>query len=257
LAEAGSLGSGAVPTLSIVIPVHNEEAHLEQALDRVLEVDFDVDVEVVLVDDRSTDGSPAILARYAQRDDVVLLTRPPGPGGKGAALRDGFARATGDFIAIHDADLEYDPGDLVRLIQPLQEDRADVVYGSRFRREREQVHRTFHYLINRTLTLLSNLLSGLYLSDMETCHKVFRADLLKAMQLRSDRFGVEVEMTAYIAKARLRVFEMPISYFPRTRLAGKKISWRDGVAALGHLVRFNLMTSEHEAFRDLPERYRT
>lgn len=130
------------------------------------------------------------------------------------------------------------------------------MFGSRFRAERTQVHRTFHYLGNRVLTDLSNLASGIYLSDMETCYKVFRADLLKPMRLRSERFGFEVESTAYVAKTAARIFELPISYTPRTRLAGKKIGWRDGVAALGHIVRFNLLVSRDAAFVGLPEHYR-
>jgi hypothetical protein len=140
-------------------------------------------------------------------------------------------------------------------LQPLLDGKADVVYGSRFKHSAMQVHRTYHYFVNRFLTVMSNLLSGIYLTDMETCYKIFRADLLKPMNLTSNRFGIEVELTAYIGKIRARVFELPISYFPRTRLQGKKINWRDGVAALMHLVRFNLMISMEQAFTGLPEKY--
>ncbi len=186
-----------------------------------------------------------------------LIVRPQGvSGGKGIAIAEGISRATGDFVIVQDADLEYDPADIARLLEPLLQDRADVVYGSRFRSDGIQVHRTFHYLINRVLTALSNLASGIYLTDMETCYKLFRADLVQSMDLRSERFGVEVELTANIAKVRARIVELPISYFPRTRLAGKKINWRDGVAALWHLVHYNLLTPIDRAYRDLPERYR-
>ena len=158
---------------------------------------------------------------------------------------------------IQDADFEYDPLDIPSLLEPLLQDKADVVYGSRFKKNAMQVHRTYHYFVNRFLTVMSNLLSGIYLTDMETCYKIFRADLLKPMKLKSFRFGIEVELTAYLAKVRARIYELPISYFPRTRLQGKKINWKDGIAALWHLIRFNLMTSVGEAFDHVPERYRT
>ena len=176
-------------------------------------------------------------------------------GGKGTAVRVGLAEARGDFFIVQDADAEYDPGDIPRLLAPLLADDADVVYGSRFRRERHQVHRTFHYFVNRLLTLFSNLLSGIYLTDMETCYKLARTDLAHAMRLRARHFEFEVEFTAYVAKTSARVFELPITYFPRTRTAGKKIGWRDGVAALWYLVRFNVLTSRAAAFRGLPEHY--
>ena len=176
-------------------------------------------------------------------------------GGKSAAVADGIAAATGDFVIVHDADREYDPRDIPKLLAPLLQDEADVVYGSRFRRERTQVRRTSHFLVNRLLTAFSNVLSGIYLTDMETCYKLFRADLVKAMRLSARGFGFEVEATAYVAKTGARIFELPISYHPRTHLAGKKISWRDGFAALAYLIRFNLLTDLDGAFRDLPARY--
>jgi glycosyltransferase involved in cell wall biosynthesis len=251
-----------MPSLSLVIPIHNEAALLAEVLERVRRAPCPIEREWILVDDRSTDATPQILAAWIaehgheERGMRVITRAPGGPAGKGAAITEGFRVATGDFVVVQDADLEYDPADLPALLQPLLDDRADVVYGSRFRREGQQVHRTFHYLGNRVLTALSNMLSGIYLSDMETCYKLFRSDLVKAMALRSHRFGVEVEMTAYVAKARVRVYELPIAYYPRTHLAGKKIGWKDGVAALGHLVRFNLLTSPGRAYRDLPARYR-
>jgi glycosyltransferase involved in cell wall biosynthesis len=176
-------------------------------------------------------------------------------GGKGTAVRAGLEHASGEFFVVQDADAEYDPNDIPRLLAPLLAGTADVVYGSRFRRERHQVHRTFHYLVNRFLTLLSNLLSGIYLTDMETCYKLARTDLARAMRLRARQFEFEVEFTAYVAKTGARVFELPITYYPRTHTAGKKITWRDGLAALWYLVRFNLLTSRSKAFRELPEQY--
>jgi glycosyltransferase involved in cell wall biosynthesis len=237
------------------VPVFNEARQLREVLERLFSSPCPIDREWIFVDDASTDDSARILEELAAPRAAQVIRRP-GNGGKGTAIREGIRAATGDFILIQDADLEYDPRDVPRLLGPLLVDEADVVYGSRFRRERPQVHRTMHFLVNRILTALSNLLSGIYLSDMETCYKVFRSDLLKAMNLRSKRFGFEVESTAYIAKVRVRIHELPISYFPRTRLAGKKITWRDGVAALGHLVTYNLLTPESKAFTDLPARYR-
>jgi glycosyltransferase involved in cell wall biosynthesis len=244
----------AAPVLTVIVPVFNEARHLPEVLERLFSSPCPIDREWIFVDDASTDDSAAILDELAAPRAKVI--RRPGNGGKGSAIQDGIHAATGDFILIQDADLEYDPRDVPRLLGPLLADEADVVYGSRFRRERPQVHRTMHFLVNRTLTALSNLLSGIYLSDMETCYKVFPSDLLKAMNLRSKRFGFEVESTAYISKVRVRIHELPISYFPRTRLSGKKITWRDGVAALGHLVVYNLLTPASKAFTGLPERYR-
>jgi glycosyltransferase involved in cell wall biosynthesis len=249
-----------VAHLTIILPVFDEAEHLPAMLPRLLEAPCPIKREWVFVDDASRDGSAAIIKRFvAEHADVeagMRLIRRPVNTGKGAAVREGIAAATGDYIIIQDVDDEYDPSDIPQLLAPLLEDDADVVYGSRFRRERQQVHRTFHFLINRVLTLLSNLLSGIYLSDMETCYKLFRADLLKPMRLRSNRFGFEVEATAYVAKTKARIFEIPISYYPRTKLAGKKIGWRDGVAALWHLVYFNRLVTRARAFSELPERYR-
>ena len=156
---------------------------------------------------------------------------------------------------IQDADFEYDPNDVPTLLKPLLDDQADVVYGSRFKQTSPQVHRTYHYFVNRILTALSNLFSGIYLTDMETCYKLFRADLIKSMNLTSRRFEIEVELTAYSAKTSARIFELPISYRPRTQLEGKKIGWRDGVYALYHLVRYNFFRSFKQSFKGLPEKY--
>jgi glycosyltransferase involved in cell wall biosynthesis len=251
-----------MPRLSLIIPVHNEAEHLPSVLPRIRDAACPIEREWIIVDDRSTDDSTRIIREWIaehghEEAGMRLIVRPrDAAGGKGIAITEGIAEATGDFIIVQDADMEYDPADIPRLLEPLLKDDADVVYGSRFRREGTQVHRTFHYLINRVLTALSNLASGIYLSDMETCYKVFRADLLQSMDLRSQRFGIEIELTANIAKVRARVVELPISYFPRTRMAGKKINWRDGVAALWHMVHYNQLTSAEKAFKELPDRYR-
>lgn len=240
--------------LSVVVPVYNEGRHLAAVVDVLLASPCPIEREWIFVDDASTDGSLSVLQGIAKSHPIRVIPQAPNQG-KGAAVIRGISEATGAFIMIQDADFEYDPADVARLLPPLLENRADVVFGSRFKKNSMQVHRTYHYFVNRFLTVLSNLMSGIYLTDMETCYKIFRADLLRSMRLKSKRFGIEVELTAYLAKTRARIFELPISYFPRTRLQGKKINWKDGLAALFHLVRFNWMTSPDAAFEKLPERY--
>ncbi len=243
-----------MPRVSLLVPVYNEEADLGRVIEHLMAVRFPVDAEWIFIDDKSRDNSLAVLRDYASRYRFQVIEQPANLG-KGAAIIRGIQEASGDLIAIQDADFEYDPRELPSLMQPILDNRADVVYGSRFRQGSTQVHRTYHYFGNRFLTIASNLLSGVYLTDMETCYKVFRADLLKAMNLTSQRFGIEVELTAYIAKTHARIHEIPISYYPRTRLEGKKINWKDGVAALGHLIRFNIGTSFEQAFSRLPSHY--
>jgi glycosyltransferase involved in cell wall biosynthesis len=243
-----------MPLLSIIVAVFNEEPDLDSIVAALLKSECPIDREWIFVDDKSTDGSLAILQKLSAERGVRVIAQPFNQG-KGAAVARGIQEARGEFIVIQDADFEYDPGEIPLLLKPLLDGKADVVYGSRFKHNTLQVHRTYHYFVNRFLTILSNLFSGIYLTDMETCYKVFRSDLLKAMNLRSKRFGIEVELTAYVAKTRARIFELPISYFPRTRLEGKKINWKDGVAALYHLFYFNSITNLEEAFKDLPARY--
>ena len=242
-----------MPKLSVIVPVYNEEKQLAQVIQTLMKTPCPIDREWIFVDDSSKDRSLQILKELAPQYGYRVIEQKPNQG-KGAAVIRGIQESSGELILIQDADFEYDPQDIPSLLEPLLSGRADVVFGSRFKNS-QQVHRTYHYFVNRLLTILSNLLSGIYLTDMETCYKVFRADLLKSMNLTSKRFGIEVELTAYLAKVRARIYELPISYFPRTRLQGKKINWKDGVAALGHLIRFNWMTKLEEAFSDLPERY--
>lgn len=240
--------------VSLIIPIYNEADHLQRFLEIIDALELPVEKELVIVDDCSRDGSRDIIRNFSFRSDVQVIEQPFNQG-KGAALRKGIQAATGNIIGIQDADFEYDSADVVTLVKPILENKADVVYGSRFK-SGTQVHRTFHYLINRILTLLSNVLSGLYVSDMETCYKFFRSDIIKNVKLCSNRFGFEPEVTAKIARLKIRVMEFPISYFPRNYIEGKKITWKDGIAALKHIVHFNLFTSSKEIFSDdLPKHY--
>ena len=240
--------------LSIVVPVFNEENQLSEVIQNLMQSPSPIAREWIFVDDKSSDRSLEILNRLAKIFHFKVIAMPINQG-KGAAVIRGIQEATGDFILIQDADFEYDPRDIPRLVEPVIGGEADVVFGSRFKKDGTQVHRTYHYFVNRLLTVLSNLLSGIYLTDMETCYKVFPADLLKSMRLSSKRFGIEVEMTAYLAKARVRIHEVSIRYYPRTQLQGKKINWKDGVAALWHLLKFNLFVSPEKAFSQLPSRF--
>lgn len=226
--------------LSVVIPVYNEARHVERAITRVRAVPLEM--EILCVDDGSTDGTRAILARLHERGIIDSLVLHERNRGKGAAVRTGIAQASGDVIVVQDADLEYDPFELPRLMEPILDGRADAVFGSRFMGSPQRVLYFWHRVGNGVLTLLSNMFTNVNLSDMETCYKMVRADLMKTLPLRTDRFGIEPELTAKLAQAGARMYEVPISYSGRTYAEGKKIGWKDGVAALWHIVRANLLS---------------
>jgi glycosyltransferase involved in cell wall biosynthesis len=224
------------PQLSVIIPVYNERYTVRELVRRVVAVD--VSKEIVIVDDGSTDGTSEIVRAIAARYPEVRLFQQPRNQGKGAAIRRGIQEATGEFLIIQDADLEYDPAEYPSLLKPLLAGEADVVYGSRFVAGHRRVHLFWHAVANRGLTLLTNVLTNLNLTDMETCYKAFRTDVIKRIPLRSDRFGFEPEVTMKVAKLGCRIFEVPISYHGRDYSEGKKIGPRDAVAAVWTLLKY-------------------
>ena len=236
--------------ISLVIPVYNELATLPEILRRVVAVDFPK--ELVIVDDGSTDGCREFLARLEKeklsalegaqphnRNEIRVVLQERN-GGKGASIRRGFAEATGDIIIVQDADLEYDPRDIPRVIKPILDNQADVVFGSRFTGETRRVLYYWHAVLNNLLTTLSNMTTGLNLTDMETCYKAFRAEVLRSFTLEEDRFGIEPELTAKVAHGKFRIYEVPISYFGRTYEEGKKIGTKDGIRALYAIAKYAL-----------------
>jgi glycosyltransferase involved in cell wall biosynthesis len=230
--------------LSILIPVYNERTVVERSLSMVLAAPLpeELERELIIVDDCSTDGTSKILERLAAADPRIKLYRHEVNRGKGAAVRTSIEKATGDFCLIQDADLEYDPSEYPVLMKPLLDGRADAVFGSRYLAAAQtRILPFWHSMINKFLTLSSNMFSNLNLTDMETCYKVFRTDLLKSIPVRSDRFGFEPEITMKCSKRKLRIYEVPISYHGRTYEEGKKIGWKDGVKALGVILYFWLV----------------
>ena len=226
--------------LSIVVPVYNEKGTITQVLERIQNTPYEK--EIIVVDDCSTDGTREILRSFdsSSRIPSARFLYQPVNQGKGAALRAGIAAATADIVIVQDADLEYDPGDYAALIQPITAGLADVVYGSRFLSGPHRVLFFWHSLGNRLLTLLSNMFTDLNLTDMETGYKAFRRELFAKITIEENRFGFEPEITAKIAKLRCRIFEVPISYFGRDYSEGKKITWKDGFAALYFILKYNL-----------------
>ena len=232
------------PSLSVVIPVYNEESTINKILNAVSAQD--IVTEIVIVDDCSKDTSAekinqAIDRLESEKPDLkVIFLQNEKNQGKGSSLRKGFQHTTSEVIVIQDADLEYNPQEYTTLIRPIADEQADVVYGSRFIGGTHRVLYFWHYLGNKMLTLLSNMFSNLNLTDMETCYKMFRREILENIEFKSNRFGFEPEFTAKVARARLRIYELPISYYGRTYNDGKKITWRDGLAAIFHIIRYNI-----------------
>ena len=216
--------------VSVVIPVYNEIDTIEEIIARVDKVG--IEKEIIVIDDLSIDGTRERLKKIVADKENVKVIYHNRNRGKGAALRTGFASVTGDIVVIQDADLEYDPNEYPKLLEPISDGRADVVYGSRFIGGPHRVLFFWHYVGNKLLTLISNALTNLNLTDMETCYKVFKSQILKNINLKSNRFGFEPEFTAKISKMRLRIYEVPISYSGRTYSEGKKITWKDGIVAL-------------------------
>ena len=225
--------------VSIVMPVYNEAELVATSIARVRAVGLNM--ELVCIEDCSTDGTRAVLQSLKTQGLIDQLILHDVNRGKGAAVRNGIAAATGDVIVIQDADLEYDPEDLPGLLEPIAKGKADAVFGSRFLGGPHRVLYFWHRLGNGVLTLISNMFTDLNLTDMETCYKLVRADLMKSLPLRSDRFGIEPELTARLSQAGARIYELPISYDGRTYAEGKKIGWKDGVAAFWHIFRANVL----------------
>jgi glycosyltransferase involved in cell wall biosynthesis len=224
--------------LAVVMPCFNERATIEAIVERVLDSPFTS--ELVIVDDGSSDGTREVLRKLAQREERIRLFEQNPNQGKGAALRRGFKEASGDIVLIQDADLEYNPDDYPVLLAPILDGRADAVFGSRFLGGPHRVLYYWHSVGNKVLTTLSNMFTNLNLTDMETCYKVFRTEVLRKVTTRQDRFGFEPEITAKVARAGARIYEVPISYAGRTYAEGKKIGWRDGVKALWCIIRYGM-----------------
>ncbi len=222
--------------LSVVMPVYNEKNTIDKIIDLVLKENSPK--ELIIVDDCSTDGTRDYL-QTLNLDNVKIIYHDINMG-KGAAIRTGVQEVNGDIVIIQDADLEYDPQDYARLIKPIKMNKADVVYGSRFIGPEQRVLYFWHYAGNKFLTLLSNMLTNLNLSDMETCYKAFRSSVIKNLRIEAHRFGMEPELTAKVAKMGCRVYEVPISYYGRDYSEGKKITWKDGIAAIWFILKYNL-----------------
>ena len=239
--------------LSVVVPAYNEAATIDRVLQRLLELTNLL--EIIVVDDCSTDATPDILRRLGNEHPQIKFTRHEKNSGKTEALKTGFALTTGDIVIVQDADLEYDPQDIPTVIGPILDGDADVVYGSRFLvRRATRVLYFYHYLANKFLTFTSNLFTNLNMTDVETGYKAFRGEIIRNMIIMSQGFGFEIEVTAKIAKLQCRIYEVPISYYGRTYEEGKKIGVKDGIEAFWLVFRFNLFSSRDSSFRQLPDR---
>jgi glycosyltransferase involved in cell wall biosynthesis len=237
--------------LSIVVPAFNEEATLARVVEKLLRVPYLL--EIVIVDDCSADRTHEIAQRLASQFEQIRVLRLARNSGKTAALREGFAATKGEIVIVQDADLEYDPDEIVDLVEPIRKGVADVVYGSRFLiRKAARVLYFYHFVANKCLTLFSNLLTNVNLSDVETGYKAFRGEIIRNMIITSSGFGFEIEVTAKVCKLRCAIFEVPISYYGRTYEQGKKIGLSDGLAALWYLIRYNLLIDLKHAYRKVP-----
>ncbi|HEX3437873.1 MAG TPA: glycosyltransferase family 2 protein [Pseudacidobacterium sp.] len=241
------------PRLSVVVPAYNEEATLRRVIEKLLRVPHLF--EVIIVDDCSTDGTTEVASSIAAaHDSVVRVIRHKENSGKTEALKTGFAATTGNIVIVQDADLEYDPAEIMHVIDPIVRGSGDVVFGSRFQvRRAARVLYYYHYLANQGLTFLSNLLTNLNLTDVETGYKAFRGDIIRNMVITSSGFGFEIEVTAKIAKLKCAVYEVPISYYGRTYEEGKKIGTKDGIAALWYLVKYNILTGLRGSYVQVPQ----
>ena len=237
--------------LSVVMPAYNEEATLREIVGKVLQLDFLL--ELIIVDDCSKDNTPAIAQTLANADERVRYVRQPVNGGKTEALKTGFSLTKGEVVIVQDADLEYDPSEISDVVMPIADGHADVVYGSRFMvKKAARVLYFYHYLANKGLTFLSNCLTNLNMSDVETCYKAFRGEIIRNMTITSRGFGFEIEVTAKVAKLKCAVYEVPISYYGRTYEEGKKIGFKDGVAALLYILKYNWLTDLKSSYREIP-----
>jgi glycosyltransferase involved in cell wall biosynthesis len=238
--------------LSIVMPAYNEEATLTQIVQQVLQIPQLL--ELIIVDDCSNDNTPQIAQSLVAQDSRVRYVRQETNGGKTEALKTGFALSKGEIVIVQDADLEYDPTEIADVIAPIINGHADVVYGSRFMVKRAaRVIYFYHYLANKGLTFLSNVVTNLNMSDVETCYKAFRGEIIRNMLITSSGFGFEIEVTAKIAKLKCSVYEVPISYYGRTYEEGKKIGFKDGVAALWYILKYNLLTGLPQSYGTIPQ----
>lgn len=247
------MSTSSTDLLSIIVPAYNEEKTILRVLDAILEHNRGA-VEIIVVDDHSCDQTASLVATYIEEHPQVSMLRQPRNMGKTQALKTGFAASTGDIVIVQDADLEYDPVDIPSVIDPIRTGKADVVYGSRFLvRRATRILYFRHYLANRFLTFLSNLFTDYNFSDVETCYKAFRGDIIRKMVITSHGFGFEIEVTAKVAKLKCRIYEVPISYYGRTYQEGKKIGVKDGIQALFYIFKYNLFTSLRTSFSAKPD----